>query len=97
MNFLQQLAATAIRNQVVAALRGNCPAALTASLEQLLADDAAVNAIRDFVMANLKNPAAINADSLKNLAYNEKTAALLQSAPALLTYLADTARAKLPK
>lgn len=96
MNFLQQLAATAIRNQVVAALRADCPADITAALETLLADGAAVNTIRDFVMAHMKTPADITAAALTALPYADTTAALLQSTPALAQYLAGTAKAKLP-
>lgn len=96
MNFLQQLAATAIRNQVVAALRADCPAELNEALETLLSDGAAVNTIRDFVMAHMKTPADITAAALTALPYADTTAALLQSTPALARYLADTAKAKLP-
>ena len=98
MNFLQQLAATAIRNQVVSALRADCPAELSPALETLLADDAAVNTIRDFVMAHMKNPAALTAEAIAALPFAAAgITALMQSTPALSNYLAATARAKLPR
>lgn len=97
MNFLQQLAATAIRNQVISALRANCPASLTAALEQLLGDENAINTIRDFVMGNLKNPASLTAEAFSALPYGEKTRELLSRTPALATYLAEIAHSKLPR
>ena len=44
MGLLQNLAAVAIRNKVVGALREGCPAALKDALESLLSDKAAINA-----------------------------------------------------
>lgn len=96
MSFLKNLAALAISKQVTDTLRRNCPAALSAPLEQLLSDNSAVAAIRDYIAAQLKTPENITRDGLLGL--NNLPAAarrLLSDTPALLDYLVDTARAKL--
>lgn len=94
-NFLQNLAAIAIRAQVVATLRAQCPADLKVALEDLLAHDSAVAKIQDLVAANLKTPAAITEDAILALDLPERARDLLTTTPALLTYLITTARTKL--
>lgn len=94
-NFLQNLAAIAIRAQVIATLRAQCPADLKAALEDLLAHDRAVAKIQDLVAANLKTPAAITEDAVLSLDLPKRAHDLLTTMPALLTYLVTTARVKL--
>ena len=95
MNFLKNLAALAISKQVTDTLRRNCPADLSAALEQLLSDKDAVAAIRDFIAAQLKTPDNITRDALLGLALPDSARRLLSDSPALLDYLVDTARAKI--
>lgn len=95
MSFLKNLAALAISKQVTDTLRRNCPADLSAALEQLLSDQDAVAAIRDFIAAQLKTPDNITRDALLGLALPDSARRLLSDSPALLDYLVDTARAKL--
>lgn len=95
MSFLKNLAALAISKQVTDTLRRNCPAALSAALEQLLSDKDAVAAIRDFIAAQLKTPDNITRDALLGLALPDSARRLLSDSPALLDYLVDTARAKI--
>lgn len=95
MGLIQNLAAIAIRNKVVGALRENCPADLKESLEQLLADKDAVAAIQGLVGANLKTPAGINAEAVLGLQMPQASADLLRATPALVDYLVRTAVSKL--
>lgn len=95
MSFLKNLAALAISKQVTDTLRRNCPAALSAPLEQLLSDNSAVAAIRDYIAAQLKTPDNITRDALLGLALPDSARRLLSDSPALLDYLVDTARAKI--
>ena len=94
MSFLKNLAALAISKQVTDTLRRNCPADLSAALEQLLSDQDAVAAIRNFIAAQLKTPDNITRDALLGLALPDSARRLLSDSPALLDYLVDTARAK---
>lgn len=95
MGLLQNLAAVAIRNKVVGALRADCPADLKDSLEKLLADKDAINAIQGLVGANLKNPAGINAAAISALTMPQDSKDMLASTPALVDYLVRTAVSKL--
>lgn len=95
MSFLKNLAALAISKQVTDTLRRNCPADLSAALEQLLSDQDAVAAIRDFIAAQLKTPDNITRDALLGLDLPDSARRLLSDSPALLDYLVDTARAKI--
>ncbi|HIX89054.1 MAG TPA: hypothetical protein H9976_08070 [Candidatus Akkermansia intestinavium] len=95
MSFLKNLAALAISKQVTDTLRRNCPADLSAALEQLLSDQDAVAAIRNFIAAQLKTPDNITRDALLGLALPDSARRLLSDSPALLDYLVDTARAKI--
>lgn len=95
MSFLKNLAALAISKQVTDTLRRNCPADLSAALAQLLSDQDAVAAIRDFIAAQLKTPDNITRDALLGLALPDSARRLLSDSPALLDYLVDTARAKI--
>ena len=97
MGLLQNLAALAIRKKVVAALEANCPPSLKEALAELLADNGAVTSIQNFVMANLKNPAAITPDALKGLEVSPAIKALFESTPRLLIYLSKVAKAGVPK
>ena len=95
MGLLQNLAAVAIRNKVVGALKESCPEELKSALETLLADKAAINAIQGLVGANLKNPAAINAAAILSLEMPQSSKELLEATPALVEYLVRTAVSKL--
>ena len=97
MGLLQNLAAMAIRKKVVAALEANCPPSLKEALAQLLGDKAAVAAIQNYVMANLKTPEAITPDALKGLELSPATKELFEATPRLLIYLSKVARAGVPK
>ena len=95
MGLLQNLAAVAIRNKVVGALRESCPEELKPALENLLADKIAINAIQGLVGANLKSPAAINAAAILSLEMPQPSKELLEATPALVEYLVRTAVSKL--
>lgn len=95
MGLLQNLAAVAIRNKVVGALRDGCPADLKDALEKLLADKEAINAIQGLVGANLKTPAGINAEAILGLSMPQTAKDLLAATPALVDYLVRTAVSKL--
>lgn len=97
MGLLEQLAAAAIRNNVISTLRANCPADLQESLEQLLADKEALNAIQGLVMGAMKNPSALTPEAIKALPFSESTAALLTKVPVLADYLVETALAKMKR
>ena len=95
MGLIQNLAAIAIRNKVVGALRAKCPADLTEALETLLADKAAVAAIQGLVAANLKSPAAITEAAILGLDVPAGSKELLAANPELVGYLVRTAIGKL--
>ena len=95
MGLLQNLAAIAIRNKVVGALRDGCPADLKEALETLLSDKAAINAIQGLVGANLKTPSGINAGAILNLDMPQPSKELLVATPSLVDYLVRTAVGKL--
>lgn len=95
MGLLQNLAAVAIRNKVVGALKESCPDELKNALATLLEDKAAINVIQGLVGANLKNPAAINATAILGLEMPQSSKELLEATPALVDYLVRTAVSKL--
>lgn len=97
MGLLEQLAAAAIRNNVISSLRSNCPADLKDALEKLLADKEAVTAIQNLVMGAMKNPDRLSAEAVLALPYDEATAALLAETPALVEFLVQTAQAKIKR
>lgn len=97
MGLLQNLAAMAIRKKVVAALEANCPPSLKEALDTLLADNAAVSVIQNFVMAHMKDPSSITADALKSLNFSPAVAALFESTPKLAIYLSKVAKAGVPR
>lgn len=94
-NFLKNLAALAIRTQVISTLRAQCPPELKIALEDLLAHESAVAQIQNLVAANLKTPEAITGEAILALDLPERAYDLLHSNPELLAYLVSTARAKL--
>lgn len=91
MGLLEQLAAMAIRKKVSATLRDNCPADLKDGLEELLADENAVNAIQGILTAGMKNPATLRPESLKTQLLAGAAAAVLERFPGLTEYLVQTA------
>ena len=95
MGLLQNLAAMAIRNKVVGALRDGCPEDLKPALEALLADKQAVAAIQGLVGANLKNPSGITAAAICGLEMPAASKELLATTPELVDYLVRTAVGKL--
>ena len=95
MGLIQNLAAIAIRNKVVGALRAECPAELTEALESLLADKAAVAAIQGLVASHLKSPAGITEPAILGLDVPAASKDLLAATPALVSYLVRTAVGKL--
>lgn len=97
MGLLEQLAAAAIRNNVISTLRSNCPADLKNALETLLADKDAITAIQNLVMGAMKNPDSLSAQAVMALHFGEDTAALLAETPALVDYLVQTALAKIKR
>lgn len=54
MGLLENLAAVAIRNKVIAILKQNCPSNLQSMLEQLLSNKEAITAIQGMIAGNLK-------------------------------------------
>lgn len=97
MGLLEDLAAAAIRNQVLATLRAGCPAELKAALETLLADKAAVAAVQKLVMGAMKNPELLTSDAVAALPFSDEIRSLIAAEPALTEYLVQTAKAKLKR
>lgn len=97
MGLLEQLAAAAIRNNVISTLRSNCPVDLRDSLEKLLGDKEAITAIQNLVMSAMKNPATLTVDAVMSLPFGESTAALLAENSALVEFLVQTAQAKIKR
>jgi hypothetical protein len=95
MGLIQNLAAIAIRNKVVGALRADCPSELMEALEALLADKVAVAAIQGLVAANLKSPAGITDTAILGLDMPAGSKELLAANPELVNYLVRTAVGKL--
>lgn len=97
MGLLENLAALAIRNQVIAALRADCPAELKDALEMLLGDNAAIAAIQGCVMQAMKSKSSLSAADITALSFSAAVQELLTAQPALAEYLAATANAKMPR
>lgn len=97
MGLLENLAALAIRNQVIAALRADCPAELKDALEVLLGDGAAIAAIQGCVMQAMKSKSSLCAADITALSFSAPVQELLAARPALAEYLAATANAKMPR
>ena len=97
MGLLEQLAAAAIRNNVISTLRANCPGSLSDALEQLLADKEAITAIQGLVMGAMKNPDTLTREAFANLPFSTGTADLLKNTPELIDYLRTTALSKLKR
>lgn len=91
MGLMEQLAALAIRKKVSGVLRDNCPVELKTALENLLGNEAAVNAIQGILTAGMKNPISLRPDSLKAQLLDSAAAATLQQFPGLTEYLVQTA------
>lgn len=92
MGLLQNLAAIAIRNQVISNLRANCPEAIKSELETLLANKEAVSVIQNFVTSAMKSGSAIKADAVLSLPFPADICQLLTNTPKLVTYLVMAAR-----
>lgn len=97
MGLLEDLAALAIRGQVIAALRADCPAELKDVLESLLSDAAAVAAIQGCVMQAMKSKSSLSAADITALSFSDAVQTLFAAHPALAEYLAATANAKMPR
>ncbi len=93
MGLLEQLAAAAIRNRMLAALRERCPEPLKPQLESLLADKDAVAAIQQLATAAHAGKAEVNVENLMALPFSEATARLLQETPRLVKFLVMAAAA----
>ena len=97
MGLLEQLAAAAIRKNVISSLRSACPDELKEPLEKLLADTPAVNAIQGLVMGAMKDPSLLSRDAFASLPLEPATADLLNNTPGLINFLRRTALSKLKK
>lgn len=97
MGFLEDLAALAIRGQVIAALRAECPADLKEPLEMLLGDAAAIAAIQGAVMQCMKTKSPLTAETITALPFTAAIQSLLAAHPALTAFLVQTANAKMPR
>lgn len=97
MGLLEDLAALAIRGQVIAALRAECPAALKDALEILLGDAAAIAAVQGCVMQAMKSKSALSADGIRTLGFSAPVQQVLAQHPELADFLAATANAKMPR
>ncbi len=93
MGLLEQLAAAAIRNRMVAALRDKCPGPIKEPLEQLLADKDAVAAFQKLATAAHKGEAEVTAEAIMALPLAPETASLLQEKPRLVKFLVVAASA----
>lgn len=97
MGLLQQLAAVAIRNKVLAALRSHCPDSLKDDLEALLADAKAVDVIQHFVSSSLTHPESLTREALLSLPLPQEVGELLSHNRELTDYLLSTARSHLQR
>lgn len=97
MGFLEDLAALAIRGQVIAALRAECPAELKESLEKLLGDAPAIAAVQGAVMQCMKQKCPLTAAMLTALPFSDMVQSLLAAHPELTEFLVATANAKMPR
>lgn len=97
MGFLEDLAALAIRGQVIAALRAECPAALKESLEKLLGDAPAIAAIQGAVMQCMKGKTPLTAGIITALPFSDTVQSLLAAHPELTDFLVSVANAKMPR
>lgn len=96
MGLLQQLAAAAIRNKILATLREHCPASLREPLEALLADGDTVATLQHFVSSSLNHPEALSLEALLALPLPKKAEEVLSRHPELADYLLATARSRMP-
>ncbi len=87
MGLLEQIAAAAIRNRIIAGLRDNCPAQLKEPMEKLLADKDAVAAFQKLATDARAGKASVTAESIAALPLSEATATLLQENPRLVKFL----------
>ncbi len=97
MGLLENLAAAAIRNRVVAELRQHCPEGLKDALEQLLGSKEAVSAIQQFAMDARAGKASVTQETLLALPLPGAIRELLQATPQLCQYLVRAASALAPK
>ncbi len=93
MGLLEQIAAAAIRNRIVAGLRDKCPAPLKEALEQLLADKDAVAAFQKLATDARAGKAEVTPETIMALPLSEATASLLQATPRLVKFLVIAAAA----
>ncbi len=93
MGLLEQIAAAAIRNRMIAALRDKCPAPLKEPLENLLADKDAVAAFQKLATDARNGKAEVTAESIMALPLSDATTALLQQTPRLVKFLVVAAAA----
>ena len=93
MGLLEQIAAAAIRNRMLAALRERCPEPLKDALESLLADKEAVNSIQQLATAAHAGKAEVTQESLLALPFSEGSAKLLAENTGLVTFLVTAAAA----
>ncbi len=92
MGLLENLAAIAIRNKVIANLRANCPDTIKSELETLLANKEAVTTIQNFVTSAMKSGTPVKPDSVTTLPFPSDIQQLLANTPKLVTYLVMVAR-----
>ncbi|MBR6577264.1 MAG: hypothetical protein IKK73_09070 [Akkermansia sp.] len=92
MGLLQNLAAVAIRNKVMANLRSNCPEGIKNELETLLSNKEAVGIIQKFVTDAMKSGGKIQAEAVTTLPFPAEIQELLAANPKLVTYLVLAAR-----
>lgn len=92
MGLLQNLAAVAIRNKVMANLRANCPEGIKNELETLLGNKEAVGIIQNFVTEAMKGGGKIQAEAVTTLPFPAEIQELLTATPKLVTYLVLAAR-----
>lgn len=86
----------ALRNKAIKILRNNCPEALRAPLEILLADTSALDIVQSFLASNIKTPGNITLESLLALPFSEPTKQLISGTPDLVDYLKETAMSLIP-
>ncbi len=93
MGLLEQIAAAAIRNRMIATLRERCPTPLQEALESLLADKDAVAAFQKLATDARNGQAEVTEESILALPLSEATSALLQATPRLVKFLVIAAAA----
>ncbi len=97
MGLLENLAAAAMRNRVVAELRQHCPEGIRSALESVIASKEALAAVQQFAMDARAGKVRVTQESLLALPLPQAISELLRANPTLVQYLVHAASALAPR